>query len=60
VDEATTVLTALVAADSMILPLPTDDAITGRLRATNRVAGVSFDVVSDNGADAGSFSWFLW
>ena len=56
---ATTIPSTLVAAESSILPLGNDAGITGHLYATNIVPGVSFDVASENGADAGAFRWFI-
>ncbi len=55
----TTILSALVAADSPIEAVARGDGITGNLRVSNRVAGVSFDVTSENGADAGNFTWII-
>lgn len=57
---ATTILSAAVTATSPIKFLELDEGITGKLRAINRVAGVSFDVISDNGADAGDFVYYLF
>lgn len=57
---ATTILEPTTAVDSPILVVPMSNGITGNLRAFNRVAGVSFDVSSDNGGDAGDFRWFLY
>lgn len=57
--EVTTIPTDLVLEDSPILALPADSGITGRLYATNIIPGVSFDVASENGADAGEFKWYL-
>lgn len=57
--EATTVFSAAVLPLSMIEPVGLEDTITGRLRAVNKVEAVSFDVVSDNGADFGAFGWSL-
>lgn len=54
-----TVPSALVAANSPIAFVPASDGITGVLHATNRVAGASFDVYSDNGADEGAFWYFI-
>lgn len=54
-----TISSALVAADSPLLLIPASDGITGTLHATNRVVGVSVDVRSSEGADAGFFRWFL-
>lgn len=58
----TTVASALVAADSLILLLPEGDGFTGRLRVANGsiTPGVSFDVDSTEGGDAGLFRWFLY
>lgn len=42
------------------LSLVTGDGITARLYAFNRRVGVSFDVASENGADAGNFLWVLF
>lgn len=55
-----TVLDPHVAANSPIDAIPIDDGITGNLRISNRVAGVSFDVASDNGVDAGNFKWRIY
>lgn len=55
--EAVTILSPDVAADSPIRLVPRTESITGNLRAFNRVAGVSFDVASDNGPDSGNFRW---
>ena len=57
---ATTIANTLVLAGSSILVLGNDAGITGRLYATNIVAGGSFDVVSENGADAGNFTWIMF
>lgn len=57
INEEVTILTPHVTADSPIRLIPRTEAITGNLRAFNRVAGVSFMVVSDNGADSGNFRW---
>lgn len=56
----TTILAPQTAVDSAINPIPMSDGITGNLRVSNRVAGVGFDVSSDNGADAGDFKWFMY
>lgn len=60
VAEVTTILDSNVAANSPIMCIPKSEGITGQLRAFNRVPGVSFDVVSDNGADAGNFKWAIY
>lgn len=57
---ATTVFSAAVLNTSVIVPVGIDDTITGHLRAFNKVPGVSFDVISDNGADEGAFGWSLY
>lgn len=56
----TTILSTLVAANSPIEILPAGNGITGRLYPTNRIVGASFDVVSENGSDAGVFRWLLY
>lgn len=56
----TTVLSALVAANSPIELIPADNNITGRLYPSNRVVGVSFDAQSENGADSGSFRYTIY
>lgn len=58
--QATTVLSADVLDTSLIVPVGIDDTITGHLRAFNKVPGVSFDVVSDQGGDEGEFGWILY
>lgn len=59
--QATTVLTKAVTATSKIQVMPVGNSeITGRLYPTNIVPGVSFDVVSENGADAGKFFWVIY
>jgi hypothetical protein len=58
--EATTITQSLVTSTSPIEVTAADDGITGRLYATNRIAGISFDVLSENGADAGNFRWVLY
>lgn len=58
--EGTTVLSALVAETSPIDLVAAGNGITGRLFVMNRIAGVSFEVWSENGADAGDFKWFLY
>lgn len=55
----TTILDSHVTADSPIEAIARGDGITGNLRVSNRVAGVSFDVTSENGADAGNFTWII-
>lgn len=55
-----TILDSHVAADSPIRLLPKTDNITGSLRVLNRVAGVSFDVVSNEGSDSGNFKWEIY
>lgn len=57
---ATTISTELVAEDSPILAVSAAEGIIGNLYVINRTDGVSFDVVSDNGGDAGEFKWFLF
>lgn len=57
--EVTTVLSTEVENDSPLDALSMTDDISGRLRCFNRVVGVSFDVVSENGADAGDFRWYV-
>lgn len=57
---ATTILEPTTTVNSPILAISMSDGISGNLRVSNRVAGVSFDVSSDNGADAGDFRWFLY
>lgn len=57
---STTVLDSHVAVDSPIEAIARGGSdITGRLHATNYVAGVSFDVYSDNPADSGNFQWII-
>ena len=57
---ATTVLNPSVAIDSAIDLIPKSDGITGRLRPSNRVAGISFDVTSENFADSGLFKYIIY
>lgn len=56
----TTIASALVAANTPINAISADEGITGRLYPLNRVVGASFDVASENGADAGNFRYFLY
>jgi hypothetical protein len=55
-----TIFTPSVDAHSPISAIGADDGITGRLYPFNRVAGVSFDIASENGGDEGQFRWFLF
>jgi hypothetical protein len=59
-DQPVTILDSHVSANSPIDLMPRADTITGDLRVSNRVAGVSFDVTSSNGADAGNFTWVIY
>jgi hypothetical protein len=45
---------------SIIHAVGQDDDVSGHLRIRNQVNGVSFDIVSDNGADSGIAGWTLW
>lgn len=56
----TTVAEALVAANSPIFVIPSSNGIAGTLHWGNRVAGVGFDVWSDEGMDAGDFRYFIY
>ena len=53
------VSTAAIAALSDVLLSAQDDNVSGALRVSNRVVGVSFDIVSTNGADSGVVSWAI-
>ena len=57
---ATTIPAVLTTSSTAIIAIAASDTITGNLRIENRVTGVSFDVVSDNGADSGLFYWFVF
>lgn len=54
-----TVLTNLVTAASKILLTGQDENVSGALRVGTRVNGVSFEIVSDNGADSGFAAWMI-
>lgn len=58
--QSVTILDSHVAADSPIRLLPKTDTITGELRVFNRIAGVSFNVVSSEGGDHGNFRWEIY
>jgi hypothetical protein len=58
--QATTVLTTAVTATSKIQLGNFDDNVSGSLRVTNIVPGVSFDIVSTNGADSGKVFWIMY
>jgi hypothetical protein len=58
--QATTVLTTAVTKTSKILLTGQDDDVLGSLRVTNIVPGVSFDIVSSNGTDAGRVFWIRY
>lgn len=55
-----TILSALVSASSPIEIIPRVETIVGNLRVFNRVAGVSFEVISDQGTDFGNFTWNIF
>lgn len=57
---STTIASTLTAANSPIEVISADEGIVGHLYPLNRVDGVSFDVASENGADAGNFKYFLF
>lgn len=55
-----TILSPVVAADSPIEGIPRGGSdITGKLHVSNIVAGISFDVYSDNPSDNGNFTWVI-
>jgi hypothetical protein len=58
--QATTVPSRVVTATSKIQVGSFDDNVSGSLRVTNIVPGVSFDIVSSNGADAGKVFWIIY
>jgi hypothetical protein len=59
---ATTVASAQVLSTSIIIPTSLDANITGNLHVDRGsiIDGVSFDVYSDNGVDAGAFGWIVF
>lgn len=59
VDVRVTVLSAAVLADSKIFLSSMDPNVGGSLHVENIVPAVSFDIVSNNGGDAGAVSWML-
>lgn len=59
VNGVATVDTGAVAADSKVLVSSVDDGVSGALRVTNIVPGVSFDIVSSNGGDNGLVTWVI-
>ncbi len=55
-----TVFNIAVTQTSEIYASGQDDNVSGSLRITNIKPGVSFDIVSSNGADNGKVAWFLY
>ncbi len=55
-----TALSAFVSSTAQIHLIGQDENAIGTLHIENRVTGVSFDIVSDNGADTGVVSWILY
>lgn len=58
-DTATLIEAPAIAINSGVKLVAAADTITGNLRPQARIAGTSFEVKSDNGADEGDFLWFI-